>query len=255
MGASFRPQQTQIHGRLRNGMKFRRVGLRLRAAILLAALVLATGAAAQPPPVPGTAPTVDKFVPPGYRVLLRAAADFNGDGLQDVLLVLVKKADPDGNRTLLILFREAAGGYTLSIRSDQAIPETGTGGAVSNDGFDRIRVRGNTFVIARYGGSSVRHADAWQFRYQQGEWVLIGETLTAAGPGVGCPGAPDNKDLVCTGYKIDTNFLTRRQVITADYVDVARDKDASRVVRRTLPAGKLVSLAEFEPRPWAPMPN
>jgi hypothetical protein len=188
-------------------------------------------------------------------VLTRTAADFNGDGLQDVLLVLVKKADPEGDRPLLVLFRAAAGGYTLSIRTDRAIPEAGTGGAASNDGFDGIRVRGNTFVISRYGGSSVRHSDAWQFRYQQGEWVLIGETLEAGGPGVSCPGVPQDRTLACTGYRIDTNFLTRRQVITADYTDGLRDKEVSRVTRRTLPAGKSVRLADFEPRPLAPMPR
>jgi hypothetical protein len=227
-----------------------------RAVALLGAALLAAGtAAAQPPAMAGAAPTVDKFVPPGYRVLLRATADFNGDGLRDVLLVLARKGDADADRPLLILFRDPAGGYTLSIRADRAIPETAAGGAAANDGFDGVKVRGNTFVISRYGGSSVRHSDEWQFRFQEGEWVLIGEALTAAGPGVVCPGALDNQDLICTGYKIDTNFLTRRQVVTADYADVARDKDASRVVRRTLPAGRLVRLAEFEPRRWAPMPR
>lgn len=153
---------------------------------LFATFTLAAGPACAQSPSIYRAPSPEAFIPAGYAVLHRAGADFNGDGLRDVLLVLANQADPDAGRPLLILFRDPAGGYTLSIRTDQAVPEAATGGAAANDGFDGIRLRGNTFIISRYGGSSVRHADAWQFRYQQGVWVLIGEMLAASGPGGRC---------------------------------------------------------------------
>jgi len=107
-----------------------------------------------------------------------------------VLLVLAKKAVADADRPLLILFRDPNSGYRLSVRTDQAIPEPGSGGAAANDGFDGVKVVRNTFIISRYGGSSVRSPDAWQFRFQYSDWVLIARSRRA---GCWLPGSTDRQ--------------------------------------------------------------
>jgi hypothetical protein len=98
---------------------------------------------------------VRDFVPPDYSVVLQNEADINGDGLPDALLVLKKTGESDAPRPLVVLFQERAGRYVLSIRTDKAIPEAGSGGIASTDGFSGIEMTRNGFVISRFGGFCV----------------------------------------------------------------------------------------------------
>lgn len=184
---------------------------------------------------------VEDFVPPDYAIILRKDADFNNDGRLDVILVLSKKNDSYAPRPLLVLFREAAGGYSLSIRSDQAIPEAISGGVASTDGFNGIKIKRNGFVISQFSGSSVRYSYDWQFRFQGGDWYLIGETKLIGGPGVSCPPLKQKKVSPCGAYKIETNFITGNQIGTV-YFD-----DGSHTVRRTTQKRDLVRLSDFPP--------
>lgn len=185
------------------------------------------------------------FVPPDYSVVLQNEADLNGDGLPDLLLVLKKIGESDTPRPLVVLFQERAGQYALSIRTDKAIPESGSGGVASTDGFDGIKMTRNGFVISQFGGSSVRHSFDWKFRYQDGDWYLIGETELIGGPGVSCPPIKRRKAPPCGAYKMDTNFLTRKQIGTV-YFD-----EGTYTVRRTTPKRDLIRLADFYPEAWS----
>ena len=212
-------------------------------------------ALAEVPPSPRFGTAVESFIPTGYSPIAQEQADFNGDGRLDVVLVVASKADPDADRPLLILFRRPSGGFVLSHRSDRAIPERATGGIASPDGFAGLRVERNTFLIAEYGGSSVRSSTRWRFRFQDGDWFLIGETLRLDGAGVECLNPKLAGDRECLGYQIDTNFLTGRQIIKHDYHDLAADQDRTQMIRRTVRVEKLVRLVDFEPRPWAAIPQ
>jgi hypothetical protein len=64
-------------------------------------------------PTPSDAETqIESFVPHGDQIAARAEADFNGDGLPDVVLVVELASDPFKKyRPLLVLSRRAEGGY------------------------------------------------------------------------------------------------------------------------------------------------
>ncbi|MBC7779873.1 MAG: hypothetical protein H7125_07155 [Proteobacteria bacterium] len=229
--------------------------LRFGIAVLSLCLAAVAQALAQPSTPPEKARRLEALLPDGSTVLVRRYADFNADGVRDAVVVAHRRDRADDPRTLVIAFGHPAGGYTLSLRSDTAIPEVATGGAAARDGFDELQVLRNTFTISRYGGSSVQHSERWQFRFQDGDWFLIGERLSTGGNRVRCPTlSPRTEaraDETCVGYTVDSNFVTGRQQITHLF-----DGEATRnaVVRRALPKKALVRLAEFSPQPWAPFP-
>ncbi len=57
-----------------------------------------------------------RFVEPGTRLLSVDAADLNGDGTQDYLVVL-QRGDATGTRPLLIIERDKAGALALRRRT------------------------------------------------------------------------------------------------------------------------------------------
>jgi hypothetical protein len=58
----------------------------------------------------------------------------------------------------------------------------------------------------------------------------------------------------CLGYKVDTNFVTGRQISTAYGILRESHEETTRVIRRTLGKKKLMLLADFEPRSLAEPP-
>jgi hypothetical protein len=190
------------------------------------------------------------FVPEGYRINVNKKADFNADGIQDALLVLVSEKDKDAPRPLVILFGEGKGQYKLSLRNDEAIPETGSGGAAQTDGFAGVALKGTGFVIRQEGGSSVRNLISWQFRFQANKWLLIGETIETGGIGVKCPHWKNNF-VDCESWKLDTNFLTGRQELThfTDGEGPAGRKQYVRQLKTIVP----IALEKFSATPQGPL--
>jgi hypothetical protein len=105
--------------------------------------------------------------------------DFNKDGLKDVAVILVdsiyEKITGDGNRSLIIL-RGTKNGYILSSYCDSAVLCIGCGG-VHGDPFESVSFTNNQLVLKHIVGSSYRSELTTRFRYQNGNWVLIGETI------------------------------------------------------------------------------
>jgi len=211
--------------------------------------VAAAVAAEQRPVIPTEGPTTKSFVPAGYKVLEEHKGDLNGDGTPDVVLVIGRQGEtnPDAPRPLLILFGLNQGGFRLALRAETAVPSTGTGGVAAEDGFAGLKVRGNTLVIKRYGGSTIREEDSYQFRYQSGGWYLIGEThdiSTVADFKVqDCPLLSAVQKPHCVGYKVDTNLSTLQQIVTV-YLD---DAEKGLVFRRSVQVKRAVQLETFSP--------
>jgi hypothetical protein len=106
-------------------------------------------------------------------------------------------------------------------------------------------VRGNTLIIRRYGGSSIREDDSYQFRYQSSDWYLIGETHDVSTVAdfklENCPLITAAQKAHCVGYKVDTNLSTRQQIVTV-YLD---DSDKGLVFRRSIEVERPVRLETF----------
>ncbi|HEY2558152.1 MAG TPA: hypothetical protein VGI48_00405 [Caldimonas sp.] len=181
--------------------------------------------------------TIESFVPPQHRIAVKVEADFDGDGLRDAALLVVpdckelaessplerEQCEADG-RMLVVVFRQAKGGYRLSIAKE--IP-SGVGN--HGDHFEGMKLRGRTLSFGG-GGSSCAGGSggeqSYQFRYQAGEWVLIGTTQSSwmrstecGGEGFDrnrnfCPELELGRGEVCVEVSRSANFNTSIQEST-----------------------------------------
>ena len=201
------------------------------------------------PALPRQAASAEGFVPPGWQLEAQAKGDLNGDGAEDLALVLhaadpkAVVANPDGlgvdkldtnPRILAVAFARTAG-YELVLENHTLIPRRTD--PVMDDPFDSVaasglevargalRLRLGVFASA---GSWSMSTIATTFRWQNGRFELIGYDRTETNRGSG----------EIEGLSI--NYLTRRAKRSQGTIE----SDAERTRWETLPRGPLLSLDE-----------
>ena len=146
--------------------------------LLLCAAPLATFAQDEELKVPAE---VQPFVEAGTKAIAVEAADLNGDGRGDFVLVLEKEnpakdADdfPVGERPLLILLRGADGKLSEAKRNERVVMCSKCGG-VFGDPFEGVVAGRNTFTVMHYGGSNLRWTYSYKFNYSRLDrtWQLV----------------------------------------------------------------------------------
>ena len=121
------------------------------------------------------------FVEAGTDAIAIERADLNGDGREDVLLVLQARrlrADADGFerriRPLLILTRGEDGTLRLRKRNDKLAmcPECG---GMMGDPLQSVAAKPKSFRVEHYGGSGWRWSLNYQFDYSRRDdtWQLV----------------------------------------------------------------------------------
>ena len=124
---------------------------------------------------------VRPFVEAGTKAIAVEAADLNGDGRQDFVLVLERenpatdKDDfPVNQRPLLILLRGEGGRLAAAKRNERLVMCSKCGG-VFGDPFEGVEAGRNTFTVNFYGGSSWRWKYAYRFNYSRVDktWQLV----------------------------------------------------------------------------------
>jgi hypothetical protein len=117
----------------------------------------------------------------GTKAIAVEAADLNGDGRGDFVLVLekanpAKDADdfPVGERPLLILLRGADGKLSEAARNERVVMCSKCGG-VWGDPFEGVEAGRNTFSVEHYGGSNWRWKYSYKFNYSRIDktWQLV----------------------------------------------------------------------------------
>jgi hypothetical protein len=154
----------------------------MRTILLTLALVCAApaGAAAQGEELRVPA-EVTPFVEAGTKAIAVEAADLNGDGRGDFVLVLERenpakdKDDfPVNQRPLIILLRGADGRLSAAKRNERVVMCSQCGG-VFGDPFEGVTAGRNTFTIDFYGGSNWRWKYSYRFNYSRVDqtWQLV----------------------------------------------------------------------------------
>ena len=124
---------------------------------------------------------VRPFVEAGAKAIAVEAADLNGDGRGDFILVLERKnpakdADdfPVNQRPLLILVRGADGRLAEAKRNERVVMCSRCGG-VFGDPFDGVVAGRNGFSVELYGGSNWRWKYSYKFNYSRIDrtWQLV----------------------------------------------------------------------------------
>ncbi len=150
--------------------------------LLLAFPALAAAGTAGPEPEP-VAPELQAFIVPGTKLLDVARADLNGDGREDVILVLEKQSPqgadasgdlPQGQRPLLILIRQPDNTLKLVKRNGKIVYCSTCGGGMG-DPYQPLVAGPKTFTVPAYGGSAWRWATEFQFDYSRKDdtWQLV----------------------------------------------------------------------------------
>lgn len=124
---------------------------------------------------------VRPFVETGTKAIALEAADLNGDGRGDFVLVLERENPsldrddfPLNQRPLLILLRGVDGKLSAAKRNELLVMCSKCGG-VFGDPFEGVEVGRNTFTVNFYGGSNWRWKYAYKFNYSRVDqtWQLV----------------------------------------------------------------------------------
>jgi hypothetical protein len=176
--------------------------------------------------------TLADFVPRGWSVKARAEGDLNKDGRNDVAAILIFDGENSGKekfedypRLLVFLLRQPDDTLQLSAASDQVILGKNMGG-VYGDPFQSLKIEHGTVVVNHYGGSREKWGNVYRFRYQEGDWFLIGKTIFTS------DSLSRKKDTT------DTNLLTGKVIETK-----VTANGKSTVIEKTLPRKSLTSLS------------
>jgi hypothetical protein len=156
-----------------------------------------------------------KFIPKNYTVLDSAQADFNRDGLIDIVFVIEKRNVDDTERGLLILQKDKMG-YTLNTLNKTAL-YCKTCGGVYGDPYNGITFNNNVLKLHNYGGSSWRWLNEHTFRYQNKQWQLIGMSYNSY-HNAACEESCDVS--TCSLTSIDVNLSTKK----AHYIETEDGK-------------------------------
>lgn len=130
------------------------------------------------------ASAIEGFVPKGWRLEKKIETDLNGDGRSDAVAVIITGEQGYNEKTqsstfvtrfLLLALRGDDGKLHRSVVSDDAVLD-GDEGGVMGDPFQDVTVERGAVVIVHYGGSRDRWGYTHRYRFQSGQWMLIGMT-------------------------------------------------------------------------------
>lgn len=124
---------------------------------------------------------VKPFVEKDRIPIALETGDLNNDGQKDFILVVSEVVKEDapyeegaGERSVLILIRDAKGALSQAGRNDLAAMCKNCGG-VFGDPFAGVAIRGTRFTVSNYGGSNDRWAYDYTFDYSRRDnnWQLV----------------------------------------------------------------------------------
>lgn len=230
----------------------------MRAAIATICLLLcgACGFAAAEPVIPPAsylalvkhAKSAEGFVPNEWRIEIQKPGDLNGDGRDDVVLVLRAldernvvdmrgqggPAHYDTNpRILMVAFANAAGGYDLALENHTLIARTTEPSAQDpldpngvQEGGVEIK-KGALQVTLGYFGGDMGHL-TYTFRFQSGRFALIGYDSI---------NVERSQGII---RSVSINYATRR--MSRSVGSISDDKD--KVIWTKLPAKPLLTMQQ-----------
>lgn len=221
------------------------IGLLLYAAFGSVAAELVIPSASYPALVKH-ARSVEGFVPNEWRIEIQKPGDLNGDGRDDVALVL--RAMDDRNiidmrgqggpenfdtnpRILMVAFANAAGGYDLALENHTLIARTTE--PSGQDPLDpngvqegRVEIKNGTLqVTLGHFGGDMGHT-TYTFRFQGGRFALIGYDSVNVERSQGIM------------RSVSINYTTRRMERSIGKIS----DDVSKVTRTKLPAKPLLTM-------------
>ena len=124
---------------------------------------------------------VKAFIEKGMVPIALETGDLNADGRKDFILVSsavvpenASYEEGAGERSVLLLVRDAGGDLNLVARNDLVVLCRNCGG-VFGDPYAGVTVRGTRFTVSNYGGSNSRWSYEYTFAWSRRDrtWQLV----------------------------------------------------------------------------------
>lgn len=114
-------------------------------------------------------------IPDNYSIVESVIGDLNKDDIDELVVVynIGTENDIEGVSRELIIYKAENEKWTVWKKSRQAILASNSGG-VWGDPFEEITIRNGILHITHYGGSRWRWGYIDKYRFQNGEFYLIG---------------------------------------------------------------------------------
>lgn len=121
-------------------------------------------------------------VPAGMTQLAQATGDLDKDGQPERVIVYDTKKQSDmGTERQVHIFKSAGSAWTLWHRSTGPVLPSDHGGMMG-DPFQDLKIQNGCIVIDHFGGSRDKWAYTHRYRFQSGDWYLIGATVRFGAP-------------------------------------------------------------------------
>jgi len=131
--------------------------------------------------IPKTVKQYQDFVPAGYAIMAEETGDLDKDGKDDVALILKStmedtiSIDTAINRILVVALR-SKNGYSTAAVTDKLIKCRTCGGPGWDDPYNGMHLDKGVLIIDHFGGGMIRWSITSRFRYQNGNFYLVGST-------------------------------------------------------------------------------
>ncbi len=183
----------------------------------------------------------DFIEPAGYSKVLEAAGDLDKDGIDDRVLVYnTNKKDGDhGLFRVMYICKIVKGSLKLWTKNTTVLRSSADCGFCVDSGINlSVKIKNNTLIIDQTFNHNTRHYSAHKniFRYQNGDWFLIGSTFR-------------DYDTCDFDFKYDINFSAKEISIAETYGDCDEEKKvpADRFYHFKYPFDGLPKMQGFRP--------
>ena len=147
-------------------------------------------------------------IPENYVILDTVSGDLDNDGKKELVVAYNTTQEDESYKNIpreLRIYKMQDGKWTVWKKSHQALLASRDGGMMG-DPFEKIEIKNGILHISHYGGSSWKWGHTDKYRYQDGEFYLIGYSSIS---GKFCEYWTD----------VDFNLSTGKMVVKKEYED------------------------------------
>lgn len=120
--------------------------------------------------------------PESFNILFTLKGDLDKDGISEKIIVYNTEKETDfGNERQLYIYKNTNHEWLLWKKSATAILSSAHGGMMG-DPFESVSIERNCLVINHFGGSRHKWNYIHRYRYQSGDFQLIGATVYYGAP-------------------------------------------------------------------------
>ena len=144
-------------------------------------------------------------IPDNYSVVDSVSGDLDKDSIAELVVAynMGPENDIDGVSRELIIYKRKNNKWTEWKKSDQALYGSKDGGMMG-DPFGEIAIKNGILLISQNGGSSWKWGFTDKYRFQDGEFYLIGYSSIAG--------------KLCEYWKdVDFNFSTGKMIVKKEF--------------------------------------